>query len=175
MYNNDQLIRIRYALDIKNTDMVEIFRLGGVQLTKEHVLNMLTKPLEDQEKNIKHADDVATNPLHLECDNPTLDAFFNGLILFKRGKQEEKNGQPQQPVKLAKNGSTMNNIMLKKLKIALTLTSEDLIEIMKEGGVTVTKSELGALLRKEGERNYKECGDKYARHFLKGLTQRYRK
>ena len=43
MNNNDILIRLRYALDIKNTDMVEIFKLGGIEVTKEEVLKMLTK------------------------------------------------------------------------------------------------------------------------------------
>ena len=43
MDNNDILIRLRYALDIKNTDMVEIFKLGGIEVTKEEVLKMLTK------------------------------------------------------------------------------------------------------------------------------------
>ena len=37
MNNNDILIRLRYALDIKNTDMVEIFKLGGFEVTKEEV------------------------------------------------------------------------------------------------------------------------------------------
>ena len=32
MENNDILIRLRYALDIKNTDMVKIFKLGGGHL-----------------------------------------------------------------------------------------------------------------------------------------------
>jgi len=175
MYNNDQLIRIRYALDIKNTDMVEIFKLGGVEMTKEDVLRILSKPHEEQGDTVDSMDDIVVNAQHIPCDNPTLDAFFNGFILFKRGKQELKPGQVAQPQILAKDGSTMNNIMLKKLKIALSLTSEDVIDILLAGGVTVTKSELGAMLRKVGERNYKECGDKYARHFLKGLTLRYRK
>ena len=41
MNNNDILIRLRYALDIKNTDMVEIFKLGGIEVTKEDVLRCL--------------------------------------------------------------------------------------------------------------------------------------
>ncbi len=64
--------------------------------------------------------------------------------------------------------------MLKKLKIALALTSEDMVDILEEAGVTITKSELGALLRKEGHKNYKPCGDRYARNFLKGLAYKYR-
>ena len=35
MENQDILIRLRYALDIKDTDMVEIFKLGGIQLQKK--------------------------------------------------------------------------------------------------------------------------------------------
>ena len=34
MSNNDILKRVRYALDIKDIDMVEIFKLGGMEVTK---------------------------------------------------------------------------------------------------------------------------------------------
>ena len=50
MENQDILIRLRYALDIKDTDMVEIFKLGGIQLTKEEVLKMLTKSNNSQDQ-----------------------------------------------------------------------------------------------------------------------------
>ena len=36
------------------------------------------------------------------------------------------------------------------------------------------QASLTELLRKEGHKNYKECGDKYARNFIKGLAIRYR-
>lgn len=64
--------------------------------------------------------------------------------------------------------------MLKKVKIALALTSEDILEVLRKANVTISKSELSAVLRKEGHRNYKECGDRYARNFLKGLAIAYR-
>ncbi len=60
------------------------------------------------------------------------------------------------------------------MKIGLALTSEDMLEILAEAGVTITKGELSAVLRKEGHRNYKVCGDRYARNFLKGLAIKYR-
>ena len=41
--SNDILKRVRYALDIKDIDMVEIFKLGGMEVTKEDVVDMLTK------------------------------------------------------------------------------------------------------------------------------------
>jgi len=95
---------------------------------------------------------------------------LNGFIIFKRGKKDTKPGQPERPVLSIKDSENRNNIMLKKLKIALSLTSDDMLDIFKATGVIVTKGELSALFRKEGHKHYKECGDKYARNFLKGLT-----
>jgi uncharacterized protein YehS (DUF1456 family) len=165
MENNDILIRLRYALDIKNTDMVEIFKLGGVEVTKEEVLKILTKSNNDVEYEEDNEEDV------IKCNNKMFESFLNGLITFKRGKQESKPGQPDRP-QFSK--ESVNNILLKKLKIALSLTSEDMIDILDSAGITITKGELSALLRKVGHKNYKECGDKYARNFLKGLAIQYR-
>ncbi|PIC62839.1 cytoplasmic protein [Sporosarcina sp. P13] len=154
MTTNDMLIRLRYALDIKNAEMVEIFKLGGIDVTTKDVLAMLKKEEEDQ----------------LECSLSTFNAFLNGFIIFKRGKQEDKPGST--PVVEVEESA--NNLLLKKVKIALSLTSEDMLDILEEARVSITKGELGAVLRKVGHRNYKECGDRYARNFLKGLTYKYK-
>ncbi|MDX5474725.1 MAG: DUF1456 family protein [Bacillaceae bacterium] len=169
MTNNDILIRLRYALDIKDMDMVEIFKLGGVELTKEEVQKMLAKQ-PDEEYDV-HGN-LIENDEFMSCNNKTLESFLNGFITFKRGKQEVKPGQPEFP---PLTNEHVNNMLLKKVKIALTLTSEDMIEIIEApGAATISKGELGALLRKQGHKNYKECGDKYARNFLKGLALKYR-
>ncbi|MFE8697169.1 DUF1456 family protein [Cytobacillus sp. FJAT-53684] len=172
MNNNDILIRLRYALDIKNIDMVEIFKLGGVEVTKEEVLKLLTKSKESYDNEA--GDDVNNDEENIMCTNFMLESFLNGLIVFKRGKQEPKPGQPEKPVMTLKENGNVNNVLLKKLKIALALTSEDMLDILDRAGVIVTKGELGAILRKEGHKNYKECGDRYARNFLKGLALKYR-
>ncbi|MBI0579295.1 DUF1456 family protein [Neobacillus cucumis] len=169
MTNNDILIRLRYALDIKNTDMVEIFKLGGIELTKEEVLKVLTKSKDDYNDS-----DIEEDENTIKCNNFMFESFLNGLIIFKRGKQDPKPGQPERPAMTIKDHGSVNNVLLKKLKIALSLTSEDMIEILEDAGVTITKGELSALLRKEGHKNYKVCGDKYARNFLKGLAIQYR-
>ena len=65
-----------------------------------------------------------------------LESFLNGLIIFKRGKQDPKPGQPERPVMSIKNHGSVNNVLLKKVKIALALTSEDIIDILEEAGVT---------------------------------------
>ena len=101
------------------------------------------------------------------CDNKTFELFLNGLIASKRGPASQ-----EWPLEL--NDENANNLLLKKVKIALTLKNEDMLDILDEAGVSISKSELSAVLRKEGHRNYKPCGDRYARNFLKGLAFRYR-
>ena len=108
----------------------------------------------------------------LKCSNKVLEAFLDGLIILKRGKQEPKDGKEYTPVKITKNN--INNIILKKLKIALSLKSDDMLQIFKLAGLELSSSELSAVFRKEDHKNYRECGDKYIRNFLKGLTIYYR-
>lgn len=163
MNNNDILIRLRYALDIKNADMVEIFKLGGVEVPYEDVIGLLKKTNEE---------DPEEDAIY--CDNKMLETFLNGLIIFKRGKQKPKPGQPERPAYTIQSNGSVNNVLLKKVKIALALTSDDVMDILEEAGVIVSKGELTAIFRKEGHKHYMECGDRYARNFLKGLALRYR-
>lgn len=62
-----------------------------------------------------------------------------------------------------------NNDILKKLRVALQLRNEDIVEIMKLVDFKVTTSELGALFRSEDHPKYRECGDQFLRNFLNGL------
>lgn len=172
MDNNDILIRIRYALDIKDADMVEIFKIDGVELTIEEVRKMLIKSKDSGSVEVEDLDEIEENRI---CSNAELESFLNGLIVFKRGKLEQKLDEPVKPVLSIKNKQNINNIVLKKLKIALSLTSEEMLDIFNEAGINVTKGELSALFRKEGHKHYKECGDKYARNFLKGLAIKNRR
>ena len=163
MTNNDILIRLRYAFDLKNTEVVDIFKLGGLNYTKDEVLNMMIKLNDD--------DDEPEN--YVKVNNKMLETFLNGFITFKRGVQKDENGQvkPAIPVTGKENA---NNMLLKKVKIALGVTSEAVVDFLYEGGVTVSKGEIGAILRNPTHKNYKVCGDRFARCFLKGLTMKYR-
>ncbi len=62
-----------------------------------------------------------------------------------------------------------NNDILKKLRIALKLRDEDIIEILMLVDFKVSRSELSALFRSEDHPNFKECGDQLLRNFLNGL------
>ena len=155
MTNNDFLRRLRYALNLKDNVTVQIFKKGGLTVTKEDVVNYLKKDIDEGFKKLNNND---------------LIAFLDGLIIQKRGKRED--GTPIPQVKVTKNN--LNNILLRKLRIALAFKSYDMIKIFKLGGIEISEGELSALFRSEDHKNYKECGDKYIRVFLKGLTEFYR-
>ncbi|MFC4772829.1 YehS family protein [Enterococcus hermanniensis] len=164
MNNNDRLLRLRYAVDIKDQDLIRAFELGGMTVTHEEVSAMLTKEKETRPDE----DNIYLKPIN----NHVLDSFLNGFITLKRGPQKNKSEVGVAP--RSKEIKYINNILLKKLKIALFLTSDDMLTIFAEAGVYPSKGELGAILRKEGHRNFKPCGDKYMRNFLKGLGICYR-
>ena len=162
MNNNDLLTRLRYALDLSDSEMVDIFELGGQSMSRKKVDALLKKSEEN-------SDDVeAENKYVLACSDEMLERFLNGFITFKR---RPKDGPEP---KLELNHKNANNLFLKKVKIALSLTSDDILDLLEDEGVEISKGELSAVLRKEGHRNYKPCGDRYIRNFLRGLTEEYR-
>ncbi|MBC2850069.1 MULTISPECIES: DUF1456 family protein [unclassified Cetobacterium] len=158
MTNNDVLRRVRYALRINDKAMLEIFKLGGMQVTLEELVGLLSKPEDEAFKN---------------CNNKTLDAFLTGLITYKRGPQKPTPGaKPAEEV--SNSAKNLNNLILRKLKIALAFRSEDMIDAFKTGGVNMSESELSAIFRRPDHKNYREAGDKYVRVFIKGITELFR-
>lgn len=63
-----------------------------------------------------------------------------------------------------------NNDIFKKLRVALKLRDDDIVEICGLVDFKVTKSELGAIFRAEDHPKYMECGDQFLRNFLNGLV-----
>jgi hypothetical protein len=63
-----------------------------------------------------------------------------------------------------------NNDVLKKIRVALQLRDDDIIEILSLVDFRISKSELGAFFRKEGHPNYVELQDQILRNFLNGLV-----
>lgn len=171
MNNNDRLVRLRYALDLKDSEMVEIFKLGGADMSIGDVRYLLTKK---DESDIENDDEFTENHYKKECSNRLFESFLNGLIVYKRGRQMAKTGEPVEMTYALKHDKDVNNILLKKVKVALKLTNEDMLDILEEADVYISKGELSAVLRKEDHRNYQECGERYARNFLKGLVIEYR-
>jgi uncharacterized protein YehS (DUF1456 family) len=63
-----------------------------------------------------------------------------------------------------------NNDILKKLRVALELKDDDIINILKLVDFEISKTELGAIFRKDDHPNYRPCGDQLLRNFLNGLV-----
>ncbi len=106
---------------------------------------------------------------YTECSSALMCLFLDGLIIQKRGAKESRSGSSSQ-----NEAALNNNAILKKLRIALELKEEDMISIMQLVDIAISKSELSALFRNTGHKNYKVCGDQFLRNFLKGLTIRNR-
>ncbi len=152
--NNDILRRLRYALNIKDAMMIEIFKLAEHEITRSNLLDLLKKEEEEG---------------YVDCSDSVMGLFLDGLIIHKRGKRE---GAPGHAAKMDE--PLTNNGILKKLRIALKFREDEMLSTLKLAGMSLSKSELSALFRKEGQRHYKECGDQILRNFLKGLTTRFR-
>jgi len=150
MTNNDLLRRLRYALNLNGVSIAEIFALSGHAIEPLAVLKLLKK---DDEYGF------------VPCDNTLMNNFLDGLIISRRGRQEQK-AAPEQPRCFA----FTNNLILRKLRIALELDDEKMIAVLKLAGVTVSKPQLSAMFRSVEHRNYKECGDQFLRNFIRGLT-----
>ena len=154
MTNNDILRQLRWALNINDSTIIKIFKLADHEIEQSSVTGLFKK--DDEEGFALCSDDI-------------LKYFLDGLILCKRGRREMRLGETR------KSDSRMtNNAILKKLRIALELKEDDMLGILKLANVDISKHELTALFRKEGHKNYKECGDQFLRKFLKGLSIRYR-
>ena len=67
-----------------------------------------------------------------------------------------------------------NNDIMKKLRVAMKFTDDDIVKVLELVNFRITKTELGAIFRADDHPNFKPCGDQILRNFLKGLTLRYR-
>lgn len=151
MINNDVLRRIRYIFDLDDSKMMAVFELAGVEATRAEISDWLKK--EDD------AD-------YKKCSDRQFASFLNGLITEKRGKKDGPQPEPETVLN--------NNIIFRKLKIALNLQADDVLGLVNRGDFNISKHELSAFFRKPGHKHYRECKDQVLRNFLKGLQQEHR-
>ena len=149
--NNDILRRIRYTFDFSDSKMIAIFGLANHEVTRGQVSDWLKK--ED-------------DPAYQDCTDIQLAIFLNGLINDKRGKKEGPQPEPENDL--------TNNIIFRKLRIALDLKADDILDIMKLANFSISKHELSAFFRKSDHKHYRNCNDQILRNFLKGIQLKYR-
>lgn len=151
MKNNDVLRRIRFTFDFDDSKMIAIFGLAGLEVSRAEISDWLKK--ED-------------DPDYVKCSDRQFATFLNGLIIEKRGK---KDGPQPEPETLLN-----NNIVFRKLKIALNLQADDVLSLVNRGDLHISKHELSAFFRKPSHKHYRECKDQVLRGFLNGLQHKHR-
>jgi len=151
MTNNDCLRRIRYILDFDDSRMIAIFGLANCEVDRRQVSAWLKQ------------DD---NPDFEECEDVMFASFLNGLIIALRGERE--GGPPPAEKQLN------NNIVFMKLKIALNLQADEILETLASAGQLISKHELSAFFRRSDHKHYRECKDQILRNFLNGLRLQLR-
>jgi len=149
--NNDVIRRLRYAFDFDDSKMIAIFGLADHKVTRAQVSDWLKK---DEDPEMQELEDVE------------LAIFLNGLINDRRGKKEGAQVEPEKRIN--------NNIILRKLKIALDLQAEDILEILALKDMKISKHELSAFFRKPDNRHFRNCKAQILRNFIEGVQLMYR-
>jgi len=151
MLNNDIIRRIRYIFNFDDDAMMKIFSLAELEVSRADISDWLKK------------DD---DPAYQACNDKTMALFLNGLINLKRGKREGAQPEPEKQLN--------NNIIFMKLKIALNMKSDDILEVMGLVDFHISQHELSAFFRKATHKHYRPCKDQVLRNLLKGLQVKNR-
>jgi len=147
MDNNEILNHLVNGLTLPEDSLAEIFALGGEEVS-----------MADALARTQRIDTTGALP----CTAEQLGGFLDGLIVHKRGPTQNSASQEAQPL--------TNNVILKKLRIALMLKEDDVLRILDAGGSPTTSRALSPLFRKPANKRFRSCSDTVLRSFLKGLT-----
>jgi len=146
---NHVLRKLRYAFDYSGPQMIEIFNNVNIDVSLEQVDAWLMK---------EHLDGFA------EISNADMNSFLDGFIIKHRGK---KDGQ-----EIERNDFLDNNLVFRKVKIALSLKDTDIVELLSLSKFVMSKSEINAFFRNPEHGKYRRCQDQVLRVFLQGVIKK---
>ncbi len=131
--------------------MLEAYRLEDFPMDASHLESLLKRR---QDKDF------------IPASYEELGVFLDGMVTLKRGPSPKKQND-EEAVELT------NNLILKKLRIALELKEAETEIIFGLADVELSKQQLASLFRKEGHKNFKACSDELLMAFLEGLDEFY--
>jgi uncharacterized protein YehS (DUF1456 family) len=143
---------VGYVFDYNDQVMLSIFKLGGYAGSESELATWLARE---------------GKPEFVLCEDEKLACFLNGLIIKNRGSKGDGSPEPESVLS--------NNMVLRKLKIALNLQADDVLNLLHLSDVILSKHELSALFRRPDHKNYRECLDQLLCNFLDGMEKHYRK
>ncbi len=150
MTNNEIIKRLRFILDVEAAAIAECFKFADVTLSDTELENLLA-PESDE--------------IFQACSDELFTRFLDGLITWRRGPAK---GGPRNPVALT------NNVILKKVRIALELEARDLDNAFMLADCELSAHEISALFRKPGTKHFSECSDEILERFFSGLSLYFR-
>lgn len=148
---NEILYRIQQALNLTIDEMLEAYRLEDFPMEASHLESLLKRR---HDKNF------------ISATYEELGVFLDGLVTLKRGPSPKKQTDDEAV-------ALTNNLILKKLRIALELKEAETEIIFGLADVELSKQQLASLFRKEGHKNFKPCSDALLLAFLEGLDEFY--
>jgi uncharacterized protein YehS (DUF1456 family) len=148
---NEILYRIQKALNLSMAEMLEIYKLESYKMSETHLESLIKRRQEEG---------------FMLCSYEELGIFLDGLVTFKRGPSPKK-PNVDEVVELT------NNLILKKLRIALELKEADIEIIFGLADIELTKQQLASLFRKDGHKNFKPCSAELLMAFIEGLDEYY--
>lgn len=151
MKNNIVLRQFRYIFDVSDDQMIDLFSQADMIVNRAQVSDWLKK---EEDENYKEITDIEFATL------------LNGFINKRRGKRDGEQPKPEKRLN--------NNIIFRKLKIALNLKDTDILEIYELVDLSISKHELSAIFRNPKQTQYRACEDQFLRNFLHGLQLKYR-
>lgn len=152
---NEILYRIQKSLKLSREEMLEAYALAEHKMDEAHLSSLLSK---HQDKSFKL------------CSYEELGLFLDGLVTLKRGPSPKKSTDSKSNDEVVE---LTNNLILKKLRIALELKEAEIEIIFGLAEVELSKQQLASLFRKEAHKNFKPCSDELLMAFLEGLDEFY--
>lgn len=145
---NEILYKIKKSIDLTNSDIIKAYELENFSMSEERLESLLVRRNDDNFQ---------------EATFEEIGIFLDGLVTLKRGPSKQK--ASNEAVELT------NNLILKKLRIALELKDPQIEIIFALADVELTKQQLSSLFRKESHKNFKVCSDELLLSFLDGLDE----
>lgn len=150
MENNFVFYKLRKTFGWNEEHIMELYRSMDYVVSPVALFSWMKRPVYEG---------------YAEMPDEALAVLLNGFIAERRGMQDGKVPQHEQKLN--------NNIILRKLKIALSFRDEDIIALFELAGLRVGKAELNAFFRDPKHSHYRPCKDQFLRNFLRGMQLKF--
>ncbi len=149
MKPSEIIIAIKEALNLNRAQIMHIYSLEDFAITIDRLDSILKNRSKKNSANATYEE---------------LGVFLDGLIQYKRGLTKKE--QNEEVI-------LDNNLILKKLRVALNLKEFELEIIFELADFKISKTAIKDMFRSPTHPKFKECANKTLKAFLEGLNEFY--